>query len=362
MAEIGLLSLGDHSPDPYTGRQTTQAERVREMVDAAVLAEAVGISSVWIGEHHFSHWIVPSPQLVLAAIAEHTTSIRLGTGVTLMSTDDPVHVAEDFAVLDLLSGGRAELVCGKGILNRTFTAAGLKLEDSPQLMAENLELLLRLWREEGVTWSGSFRPPLENITMQPRPLQSPHPRVWMAGGSDSSVDLAVDLQLPLMLPSAFSRPEAYVPFAQRYRERWMEVGNDPDGMLVGGCNHLFVADTTTELARERWRPYYYEYFQFAQRELMEGGANQGAKFLERKSFDYEGILRGPGICGAPDTVVERMREVQELLTLDVHLLMVDLGGMPYPEVADTIQLLGSEVLPHLDAAPLSGPVFAPAHA
>jgi alkanesulfonate monooxygenase SsuD/methylene tetrahydromethanopterin reductase-like flavin-dependent oxidoreductase (luciferase family) len=359
MAEIGLLSLGDHSADPYTGRQTTQAERVREIVDAAVLAEQVGVSSVWIGEHHYSHWIVPSPQLVLASIAEHTSTLRLGTGVTLMSTDDPVRIAEDFSVLDLISGGRAELVCGKGILKRTFTAAGLDFDDSPQLMAENLELLLRLWREEDVTWSGSFRAPLSDITMQPRPMQSPHPRVWMAGGSDSSVDLAVALQLPLMLPSAFSRPEAYEPFARRYRERWEEVGNDPDGMLVGGCNHLYVSTTTTELARERWRPYYYEYFQFAQRELLEGGANQGAKFLERKNFDYEGILRGPGICGAPDAVIERILEIQELLTLDVHLLMVDLGGMPYPEVAETIQVLGSEVMPHVDAAPLDRPVHAP---
>lgn len=352
MAEIGLLTLGDHSADPYTGRQTTQAERFREIVDAAVLAEKVGISSIWIGEHHYSHWIVPSPQMLLAAIAEHTTTLRLGTGVTLLSTDDPVRIAEDFAVLDALSGGRAEVVCGKGILKRTFASAGLEFDDSPSIMAENLELLLRLWREEDVTWSGTYRTPLESITLQPRPLQSPHPRVWVAGGSNSSVDLAVALQLPLMLPSAFSRPEAYEPFAQRYRDRWVEVGNDPDAMLVGGCNHLYVAPTSTEAARERWRPYYYEYFQFAQRELLEGGANQGAKFLERKEFDYEGILRGPGICGSPDAVVERILQVQELLTLDVHLLMVDLGGMPYAEVSDTMRVLGDEVIPHLDAAPL----------
>jgi alkanesulfonate monooxygenase SsuD/methylene tetrahydromethanopterin reductase-like flavin-dependent oxidoreductase (luciferase family) len=357
MAEIGLLTLGDHSPDPYTGRQTTQAERVREIVDAAVLAEEIGISSIWIGEHHFSHWIVPAPQLLLASIAERTTTLRLGTGVTLLSTDDPVRIAEDFALLDCLSGGRAELVCGKGILKRTFASVGLEFDDSPSIMAQNLDLLLRLWREEDVTWRGSFRPPLEGITLQPRPAQSPHPRVWVAGGSNPSVDHAVALQLPLMLPSAFSRPESYEPFAKRYRERWVEVGNDPDAMLVGGCNHLFVAPTTTEAARERWRPYYYEYFRFAQRELLEGGANEGAKFLERKSFDYEGILRGPGICGSPDAAVERILEIQDLLTLDVHLLMVDLGGMPYAEVADTMRVIGEDVLPHLDAAPL--PAMAP---
>jgi alkanesulfonate monooxygenase SsuD/methylene tetrahydromethanopterin reductase-like flavin-dependent oxidoreductase (luciferase family) len=219
-------------------------------------------------------------------------------------------------------------------------------------MAEKFALLLELWREQDVTWSGDYRSPLDAITLQPRPLQQPHPRAWVAGGSDTSVDLAVALQLPLMLPSAFSRPEAYEPFARRYRERWVEVGNDPDAMLVGGCNHLFVARTSTEAARERWRPYYYEYFQFAQRELLEGGANEGAKFLQRKEFDYEGILRGPGICGAPDEVVERILEIQELLTLDVHLLMVDLGGMPSPEVAETIEVLGADVMPHVDAAPL----------
>ena len=347
MAEIGLLSLGDHIPDPLTGRLCTQQERHRDIIDLAVEAEALGFDSVWIGEHHFSQWIVSVPQMLLSAIAERTTSLRLGTAVTLLPNLDPVRVAEDFATLDLISGGRADVVVGRGILPSTYRAFGSDSTQSREIFEEKLELLLQLWREDEVSWTGNHRPPLTGARLSPRPAQEPHPPLWVGGGgSAASVDLAAALGLPLMLPSVFARPEKFAPFAERYRDHYRAAGHDPAALRVGGCNHLFVASTSQE-AIERWEVYYRQYFDFAQRVIR----NEGEALLDasRAQFDYDAVRRGPGICGSPAQVAERILETQDMLGLDVHLLMIDLGGMPRDVVRETMELFVTDVLPTVRA-------------
>ena len=179
--KIGVLSLGDCLDDPVSGAVTSPAERHRAIVDEGVLAETLGFDSVWLGEHHFCDYVLAAPPVVLAAIAARTTRIRLGTGVTLLANLDPVRVAEDYATVDAISNGRVELSVGRGILVDTYEVFGQKPDQSRERFRENLELLRRLWSERDVTWSGRFRAPLDHVTVEPRPVQRPHPPIWVGG-------------------------------------------------------------------------------------------------------------------------------------------------------------------------------------
>ena len=313
-------------------------------------AEQAGFSSVWVGEHHFCDYILSSPPVVLAAIAERTRNLRLGTGVTLLPHLDPVRAAEDYATVDALSGGRVELVVGRGILAKSYSDFGQDVAESREIYAEKLELLLRLWREEKVTWSGRHRPPLFGVTVQPRPVQRPHPPVWVGGGtSDHSIDLAARLGLPLMLPSVIAPPEAFVRLVHRYRERFAAGGHDPALLRIGACSHVHVAPTSQQ-ARARWRPHYESYWDFVLGLMRSHGTSAFGADPSNFDVDYERMLRGPAVCGSPEEVSERLLEMRELLGLDVHLAMLDLGGLAPDEVYETIDLFGEAVLPRLQRA------------
>lgn len=342
--EVGLLSLGDCLADPVGGRRPTPAERHRAIVESAVLAERLGFDSVWLGEHHFCDYVLSAPPVVLAAIAARTERLRLGTGVTLLANLDPVRVAEDYATLDGISNGRVELVAGRGILADTYEAFGQKTDESRERFRENLLLLRRLWTETEVTWSGRFRAPLDRVTVEPRPVQQPHPPLCIGGGSSAeSVDLAAELGLPLMLPSVLAPPSAFAPLVERYRERAARAGHPA---RVGACNHVHVgADAAT--ARERWRPYYANYLGFVdriwqRRELVHP--------LARVELRYEKLLGGVALCGTPAEVAERLLANRETLGLDVQLLMFDLGGLPEPVVREALERFAADGLPLLHAA------------
>ena len=341
---VGLLSLGDCLDDPVAGTKTSPAERHRAIVDQAVLAESLGFDSVWLGEHHFCDYVLAAPPVVLAAIAARTSRIRLGTGVTLLANLDPVRVAEDYATVDAISNGRVELSVGRGILVDTYEVFGQKIDESRERFRENLELLRRLWSETDVSWSGRFRTPLDRVTVEPRPVQAPHPPIWVGGGSSpASVDLAAELGLPLMLPSVLAPPAAFLPLVQRYRARWEAAGRAPVEARVGCCNHVHVA-ATSQAAREGWRPYYANYLGFVdriwnRRELI------NAKAVV--DLDYERLLEGVAVCGSPAEVVDRIAATRETLGLDLHLSMFDLGGLPPARVAETAELFATQVLPHL---------------
>ena len=255
MTRLGLLSLADDMPDPATGEHAPEAERLRQIVEAAVLAEQAGFAHVGLGEHHFGQYILPSPFLLLAAIAAQTRRIRLGTSVTLLACLDPVRVAEDLATLDLFSGGRAELTVARGAEAATMTAFGNTDEDILRArFDEHLRLVLRLLTEDRVTWSGRFRSPLREVRLSPRPLQTPHPTISVGGGlSNVSCDLAAELGLPLALPSLFRYPEDYLPVVDRYRAG-MAARGWRDRASVSYPSYVHVARTSQE-ARARWRPH-----------------------------------------------------------------------------------------------------------
>jgi alkanesulfonate monooxygenase SsuD/methylene tetrahydromethanopterin reductase-like flavin-dependent oxidoreductase (luciferase family) len=337
MTTFGLLSLGDHLADPLSGERIAQAERYRLIVESAVLAEAAGFEHVALGEHHFSHYILPSPVMLLSAIAARTTKIRLGTSVSLLAILDPLRVAEDLATLDVISNGRAEMTFARGVMESNLAAFGIA--DADVLRArfeENLRLVLRLITGEKVTWQGRFRTPLDGVRVEPRPVQKPCPRLFVGGGlSTISCDLAAELGLPLILPSLFRYPEDYLPIVDRYRER-MSANGFADRTAVGYPSLVHVAGTSQE-ARARWRPYLESYVRFSSDVRGSFG----------RPLDYDGILAGSAICGSPAEVADRIAAVNELLGLQIHYLMPDLGGLPAELLCEVLDLLGREVLPQV---------------
>jgi alkanesulfonate monooxygenase SsuD/methylene tetrahydromethanopterin reductase-like flavin-dependent oxidoreductase (luciferase family) len=344
--DLALVSLGDHLPDPTTGREISQAEKFRLMVDSAVRAEAAGFDAVMLGEHHFCGYILSVPQLALAAIAERTTRLRLNTGVTLLPTQDPVRLAEDFATLDVLSSGRAEITVGRGILQSTYRAMDRPISASREIFAESLDLLLRLLTEEKVTWSGQWRAPLEDVTVQPRSVQQPRLPVWVGGGSSpASVDLAARAGTGLMLPGVFGAPKQFAPFADRYREAHAAAGHDPADRHVGTVFHCHVARSSQE-ARRRWEPYYRSYLAFVD-DLWDGEDLFDAKVRPSNAFDYDRLLRSAAVCGSPAEVADRISQARDLLGLDLAALSLDLGGLPAPLLDEAIDLVGAEVIPAL---------------
>ncbi len=338
--ETGLLSLGDLLPDPETGVMRTEAERHRNLVHQAVLAERAGFDSVHLGEHHGCSYQLSAPPVVLAAIGEHTTHLRLSTGVTLVANLDPFRLAEDYATVDVLSGGRAEIVAGRGsFFARTFEIFGQDPADSQALFNEHLRVLLRLLREERVQHDGPLRP-VHGETARPRPVGNLP--VWVGGGSSSSsIDLAAELGCPLMLPSVFAPPEAFVPAAQRYREQFERAGH-PAKPRVGACCHAHLGRDSAS-ARRRFHAWYRNYWQWVQDLIRDYTPHARAV-----AFDYDALVSGPAIVGNASEVIDRIGHFRQVLDLDRMLFMFDLGGIPDDVLYPMIEAFGADVLPQLD--------------
>ncbi|MFE5700365.1 LLM class flavin-dependent oxidoreductase [Rhodococcus koreensis] len=339
--KMHLLTFGDHLQDPVTGHTTTVAERHRGIIESAVAAETAGFDGVNIGEHHAGEFVSVSPPVTLAAIAERTTDLRLGTAVTLLANLDPLRAAEDYAVLDIISGGRAEMVVGRGnLFPHTYELFGQSLDDSRRLFEENVELVLRLWTEESVTWNGSSRPALHDVTLQPKPLQLPHPPLWIGGGgSPETAHLAARLGLPLALPSGFSEPGRFKPVVKAYKEAFTSTTSQP---TIGACWHVHVAKTTQQ-ARERWEPRFRAYHNW----FGEIVKRQNPAFSTSElDFDWS-VTEGSAIAGSPEEVIDRLGRLSEALEVDTNLIYLDSGGAPQAETMDMIELIGHEVLPKL---------------
>jgi len=336
--------MGDLLRDPITGRHLTQAERHRMIVEGAVAAEAAGFWCGSVGEHHFCDYIISSPPVLLAAMAERTSTLRLGTAVALGANNDPVRIAEDYATLDLLSGGRVELVLGRGNLyEHTFDAFGQDPNRSRQIYDERVALVVRLLRDTQLQWEGETRPPFRNYTTQPRPLQPSLP-VWVGGGSSiDSAEYAAVQALPLMVPGVLGPPRSFVKLVDHYRQGGCGLAPARGGCRVGTIAHTFVAPTSQD-ARRRMEPRMHVYMDWV-RELITLSTPRMAGLVP--PFDFELLTTGgPTVCGSPAEVIERMELYRDTLDLDVYLLMCDMGGLPPAELSATLELAGHEVLPH----------------
>ncbi len=346
--DVGILTLGDWIADPATGVRTSAAARHRQIVEQAVVAEGAGFRSIHLGEHHFSEYILTSPPVVLAAIAERTSTLRLSNGVALAANLDPVRVAEDYATVDVLSGGRMEPCFGRGsIFPDVYTFFGQSADDATARFAENVRLVDRLWRSDGpIDWEGEFRAPLTGVEVHPRPAQTPPP-IWIGGGwSPDTVDLAVELGAGLMLPTVIGTWEMFRPSVDRYVEGWEAAGRDPADRRIGCCSHVWV-DADAGRARRTWAPRYLRYLERVgdwQRMATRRAGRADARF---PAADFDTMTSTVALCGSPDQVVDRIGTAREVLRLDTQLFMLDMGGVPDDELFGAIELAGDRVLPQL---------------
>jgi alkanesulfonate monooxygenase SsuD/methylene tetrahydromethanopterin reductase-like flavin-dependent oxidoreductase (luciferase family) len=337
--ELGLISFGSLLPDPRTGIALTQRQRLADVVSAAADAEQLGFAWYTVGEHHFGERdVIPSPAVVLAAIAERTSTIRLATGTTLVANRDPVLLAEDYALVDLLSDGRLELVAGASFFPDPWTVLGQDPATRAARKRESVELLLRLWTEERVSWDGQFRPPLRDVRVQPRLVQ-PAPPLWISAGVGSdSVHLAVEHGLPMVVGTTARPPADFVDVFAAYRRQWAAAGRREPAGRLGAASHVFVAPTS-QGARSTWSEYIASYL--SARVPSHGGA--------QAPFDFDTYIGpgGPALCGSPAEVVDRLGQLRELWGHDLHLLAIDIGGIPHAEVQAATELIASDVLPHV---------------
>jgi probable LLM family oxidoreductase len=327
--ELGLYTFADVGPgiDP--------AQRLRNLLEEIELADQVGLDVFGVGEHHRPDYAVSSPAVALAAAAARTKDIRLTSAVTVLSSDDPVRVFQDFATLDLLSGGRAEIMAGRGSFIESFPLFGYDLSDYDELFSEKLELLLELRESERVTWSGRHRAPLEDAGVYPRPLQAPLP-VWIAvGGTPHSVVRAAVLGLPLAIAIIGGQPEHFAPLARLYREAAREAGHDRLPISIN--SHTYVAETSQQAADE--------YFPTYAAMMNRIGRERGWSPMGRGQFETGRSPRGALLVGSPEEVVEKILFEHQLFGHQRFMAQISVGTMPHEKVMRAIELFGTEVAP-----------------
>jgi probable LLM family oxidoreductase len=335
--DIGLYTFADITHDPTTGTTLGYEQRIREVLDAAKLCDELGLAVFGVGEHHRLDMAISSPAVVLAAIAEATKNIRLTSTVTILPTLDPVRVFQDFATVDLVSGGRAEITVGRGAFVESFPLFGFDLADYDALFAEKLELLMKLNAAGRVTWEGKFRTPLADAEISPRPANGTLP-IWIGvGGAPESAIRAGRLGLPLTLANISQPPAKFAPQIEAYREAGAEAGHDPATLKVAIAGHLYVGKDSKK-ARDEFYPHYAAYFR--------DHAVKGRYAMEitREEFDKRAAPDGPLFVGSPQEIVDKIERGRELFRHDRYLGQIDIGGLPYAKVASGIELLAGEVM------------------
>ena len=329
--EIGIYTFADVAPGASAG------QRLRNLVEEMELADQVGLDVFGVGEHHRPDYSVSAPAVALAAGASRTKRIRLTSAVTVLSSDDPVRVFQQFATLDGLSDGRAEIMAGRGSFIESYPLFGYDLEDYDALFAEKLDLLLKLREGEKITWSGALRPSLDNIGVYPRPMQNPLP-VWIAvGGTPQSVVRAASLGLPMALAIIGGDPARFAPFFDLYREAAQRAGRDTPRQKLSLNMHGFVADTS-QAAKDIFYPPHAEVMNRIGRER--GWPPQG-----RAQFEASCGPRGHLLIGSPDEVAEKIVNLHKVFNNDRILIQMAIGAMPHKDVLRAIELLGTKVAP-----------------
>ncbi|GAB0116464.1 LLM class flavin-dependent oxidoreductase [Acidisoma sp. 7E03] len=335
--QLGLYSFGETAVDPATGRPVAAGQRLRDLVEEIELADQVGLDVFGIGEHHRPDYAVSAPAIVLAAAASRTRRIILTTAVTVLSSDDPVRVFQDFATLDQISEGRAEITAGRGSFVESFPLFGYDLDDYDALFTEKLELLLKLRDEERVVWAGRHRPALEGQGIYPRPYQ-PRLPIWVAsGGTPSSAARAARLGLPMAVAIIGGEPVRFAPLLDYYRDQAIRAGQDPSQMPISIGSHGYVAETTA-LAVEEFYP--------ALKAVMDRlGAERGWPPLSRDDYDRQRRAEGPLFVGTPEAIAEKILFQHSIFRHQRFLLQLAVGPMPHARIMRAIELFGTRVAP-----------------
>ena len=347
--ELGIYTFAELTPDA-SGQTIAPAQRLRNLIAEVELADQVGLDVFGVGEHHRPDFAVSAPAVVLAAAAERTSRIRLTSAVNVLSSDDPVRVFQEFSTLDLLSGGRAEIMAGRGSFTESFPLFGYDLKDYDELFAEKLELLIRLRDEEQITWSGRHRASITERTVYPRPLQDQLP-IWVAvGGSPESAFRAGTLGLPMALAIIGGLPERFVPFAQIHRDAAARAGHDRATTPLSINSHGFIAETSQQAIAAAAGP--------TLAAMNKIGRERGWPPMTQQDFEASCTLRGANFVGSPAEITEKILFQHELFGHDRFLLQLSVGTMPHAEMLRAIELYGTEVAPAVRAALASQPAAA----
>ena len=332
--QLGVSTFADIKPD------STPAEvsvRLRDLVEEAELADQVGLDVFAVGEHHRRDYAVAAPAVVLAAIATRTKRIRLSSAVTVLSSDDPVRVFQEFATVDLLSSGRAEIMAGRGSFIESFPLFGYNLDDYDELFPEKLELLLELRKNERVTWSGNHRAALKDQLVYPRPVQEKIP-IWIAvGGTPNSVIRAARLGLPMALAIIGGEPARFAPMVDLYRTHASATGHKLPDAAVSINSHVYIADTS-QTAGDEFFPHYSEV-------MTRIGRERGWPGMTRQQFELSRGPRGALLVGTAAEVTEKILAQHKIFRHNRFLAQIPVGTIPHKQVMRAIELFGTKVAP-----------------
>ena len=336
--EIGVYTLADIGPNPLTGTTISAEERTKEIIEAAKLADDAGLDIFGVGEHHRLDYAVSSPAVLLAAVAMVTKKIRLTSTTSVLSTLDPVRLFEDFAQLDLISGGRAEILAGRGAFIESFPLFGYDLNDYNELFEEHLELLQLLNEKEIVSWEGKFRSALVNAQIAPRPVQKEIP-LWIGvGGTYESALRAGRLGVGMALAILGGDPMRFKFLVDGYYEAAKEAGHAKENLKIGVTGHTYIAETI-EQARDEFFPYYANYWTYVNKQ-------RGMGFrITKEGFEGMTAPNSALFVGGPNEIIEKILHQHELFGHQRFLAQVDIGGVPFRDIERTIELLATKVAP-----------------
>lgn len=331
--EFGLYSLGDHIANPHTGERISTEQRMQEFIEAAKLAEQAGIDVFGIGESHQEYFASQAHAVILGAIAQATENIKVTSSSTIISTSDPVRVYEDFATIDLISKGRAEIVAGRASRVGLFDLLGYSLRDYEELYEEKFELLNKLNEEKQITWSGQFRAPLNRADIYPQPKNGSLP-IWRAvGGAPASAIKAGYAGAPMMLATLGGPSTSFKVAIDAYREAAERNGYDPSTLPIGTTGLFYTAETSQQAMRE-----FYPHI------------NNGMKLVNGQGFPKQlfaqsADVRDALIVGSPQEIIEKILYQHELFGHQRYLAQMDFGGVPFEKIVKMIELIGTEILP-----------------
>lgn len=334
--ELGIGMFGDLSVDPDTKKIQSAGEKLHQLIEQVKLADELDMDAILLGEHHREDYAVSATEMVLSALSGVTKNITLASGVTVLSSADPVKVYQDYATLDLLSNGRAEIVAGRGSFIESFPLFGYNLKDYNELFEEKLNLLLHLNQNEVINWEGKFRAPIVNQTIYPRPKRKIP--IWIAvGGTPQSVFRAARLGLPVIFAIIGGRPKQFIQLVEYYKENYIQFGHDPETMQIGVHSHTFIADSKPQILDD--------YFPLYAAQMDRIGRDRGWAPYTKMQFEGGMSPEGALFMGDANQVTEKIIETIELFGLTRFIAHLDVGAPSHAQIMKAIELFGSKVIP-----------------
>ncbi len=339
--ELGIGMFGDNHYDK-DGKPLPPGQRLQELIEEIRLMDEVGIDFYGIGEHHRPDYAVSVPEIILAAAATVTKSIKLGSAVSVLSSADPVKLYQSFATIDLISNGRAELMAGRGSFIESYPLYGYNLQDYDELFEEKLDLLLQINNQNPITWKGKFRPALKNQQVLPRAVND-HLNIWIAvGGTPESVLRAAKYGLPVIFAIIGGNPVQFKPLFDYYKQAWQEFGHDRNNFRVGVHMHAFFGDDSRQTADE--------YYPIYSSQMNRVGSTRGWPPYQRQQYDTGRGSKGHLVIGDANEAIDKILQLHELFGLSRFSAHVDVGGPSHASLMKSIEIYGTQIAPKVREA------------